>query len=33
MLTDLAAGAHRNTKLVLVIAPSPPKKFNLLAQR
>jgi hypothetical protein len=31
MLTDLATGAHRNTRLVLVIAPTPPRKYNLLA--
>ena len=33
MFTDLAAGGHRNTRMVLVIAPSPPRRFNLLAQR
>jgi hypothetical protein len=33
MLTDLASGGHRNARMVLVVAPSPPKRFNLLAQK
>jgi hypothetical protein len=33
MLTDQASGGHRNARMVLVIAPSPPRRFNLLAQK
>jgi hypothetical protein len=33
MLTDVASGGYRNTKVVIVVAPSPPRRFNLLAER
>jgi hypothetical protein len=31
MLTDLPAGGHRNIRFVLVVAPNPPRRFQLLA--
>jgi hypothetical protein len=33
MLTDLATGGHRNLRRILIIAPSPPRKYNLLAAK
>jgi hypothetical protein len=33
MLTDMATGGHRNLRRILIIAPSPPRKYNLLAAK
>jgi len=31
--TIRALGGRRNARMVLVIAPAPPRKFNVLAQK